>query len=462
MDANATTPLLPEVMEAMRPYWMEHFGNASSIHLHGQQARTGVDQARDTMAEFFNCHPAEVVFNSGGTEGDNTALFGLLHPGDHCITTSIEHSAILQAANRMALRGVETTFVAPQPSGLIDPMDILRAIRPQTRLISVMLANNETGVLQPVEEIGKIANDTGVFFHIDAVQGAGKVKFDVRRIGCHLLSISAHKMHGPKGIGAMFVRRGTPVEPLLVGGSHERRQRAGTENVAGIVGLGKAAELAMHSLQDGTIDRLAALRDRLEAGVLALPGTGVNGANVLGGNISGAPGPASGTGECDNPLPRTAYNGAALLNGVSPLSAPEGQRENSPGQAQRSPGRDASTDLAPRGGAAKRSDHSDSCVPRTANTTNIWFDHLEGEALVIALDLKGVAVSGGSACHSGATEPSHVLMAMGLNKTRARASLRFSLLKTATDADVDHVLQVVPQAVERLRALSPVAAGTLG
>jgi cysteine desulfurase len=385
MDANATTPLLPEVMEAMRPYWMEHFGNASSIHLHGQHARTGVDRARETMAEFFNCHAAEVVFNSGGTEGDNTALFGLLHPGDHFITTSIEHSAILEAARRLAHRGVETTFVAPLPSGLIDPMDIMRAIRPQTRLISVMLANNETGVLQPVEKIGKIAADTGVFFHIDGVQGAGKVNLDVRRIGCHLLSISAHKMHGPKGVGAMFVRRGTPIESLLVGGSHERRQRAGTENVAGIVGLGKAAELAMHSLADGTMERLAAMRNRLEAEILRLPGTGVNGAD-----------------ESGNP------------------------------------------------------------VLRAANTSNIWFDQLEGEALVIALDLKGVAVSGGSACHSGATEPSHVLMAMGLDKTRARASLRFSLMKTATDADVDRVLQVVPEAVEHLRALSPVATGTLG
>jgi cysteine desulfurase len=400
MDANATTPLLPEVMEAMRPYWMEHFGNASSIHLDGQQAHTAVDRARSVMAEFFNCHDAEVVFNSGGTEGDNTAIFGLLHPGDHFITTSIEHSAILQAANRMAQHGVETTFVAPQPSGLIDPTDILRAIRPETRLISMMLANNETGVLQPVEEVGKIAADTGVFFHIDAVQGAGKVKFDVRRFGCHLLSISAHKMHGPKGIGAMFVRRGTPIESLLVGGSHERRQRAGTENVPGIVGLAKAAELAMHSLEDGTISRLAKLRDRLEAGVLELPGTGVNGAYLP--LTPGAPGPAFGTWDSTNP------------------------------------------------------------VPRVANTTNIWFDNLEGEALVIALDLKGVAVSGGSACHSGATEPSHVLMAMGLDKTRARASLRLSLLKTATEADVDYVLKVVPEAVEHLRAISPVATGTLG
>jgi len=385
MDANATTPLLPEVMEAMRPYWMERFGNPSSIHLDGQQARAAVDRARATLAEFFNCHDAEVVFNSGGTEGDNTAIFGLLRPGDHFITTSIEHSAILRAADRVAQSGVEVTFEAPTASGLIDPAEIQRALRPETRLVSVMLANNETGVLQPVEEIGKIAKAAGVFFHIDAVQGAGKVPFDVRRFGCHLCSISAHKMHGPKGVGALFVRRGTPLEPLLVGGTHERRQRAGTENVPGIVGLGKAAEMAMRSLEDGIMERVARLRDRLEAGILELAGTGVNG----------------------------GWDG-------------------------------------------------DKAVPRAANTTNIWFDNLEGEALVIALDLKGIAVSGGSACHSGATEPSHVLMAMGLDKTRARASLRFSLLKTATDADVDDVLKVVPEAVEHLRAISPVAAGTAG
>jgi cysteine desulfurase len=380
MDANATTPLLPEVMEAMRPYWMEHFGNASSIHQQGQTARTAVDRARETLAEFFNCREAEVVFNSGGTEGDNTAIFGVLRPGDHFITTSIEHSAVLRGADRVAECGVEVTLVAPLANGLIDPEEIRRAMRPETRLISVMLANNETGVVQPVEAIGKIAAEAQVLFHIDAVQGAGKVALDVRRFGCHLLSISAHKMHGPKGAGALYVRRGTPVEPLLVGGSHERRLRAGTENVPGIVGLGKAVELAMACVEDGTLERIAALRDRLEAGVLAIPGTGVNGA----------------------------------------------------------------------GG------------PRTANTTNIRFEQVEGEALVIALDLKGVAVSGGSACHSGSTEPSHVLMAMGLDKNAARASLRFSLLRTATDADVDHVLRVVPQAVDHLRALSPVAAGTAG
>jgi cysteine desulfurase len=385
MDANATTPLLPEVVEAMRPYWTEHFGNASSIHMHGQAAHRAVNHARETLATLFNCRESEVVFNSGGTEGDNTAIFGLLRPGDHLITTSIEHSAVLQAAERVAKLGVDVTFVAPRASGLIDPADIVSALTPRTRLISVMLANNETGVVQPVEQIGKIAADAGAFFHIDGVQGAGKLPIDVKRFGCHLLSISAHKMHGPKGVGAMYVRRGTPVESLLVGGSHERRRRAGTENVPGIVGLGKAAELAMESLEDGTIEQLAALRDRLEAGILALPGTRVNG----------------------------GWN------------------------------------------ANQR-------VPRTANTTNITFEQVEGEAMVIALDLKGVAVSGGSACSSGSTEPSHVLMAMGLDKNAARASLRFSLMKTATDADVDFALQIVPQAVERLRALSPVVAGTLG
>ncbi len=385
MDANATTPLLPEVFEAMRPYWMEQFGNASSIHLDGQKAHKAMNEARETLARFFNCRAAEVVFNSGGTEGDNTAIFGLLRPGDHFVTTQIEHSAVLQAAQRVAERGVEVTFVAPRRSGLIDAEEIRRALRPETRLISVMLANNETGVIQPVEEMGRIAAEAGVFFHIDAVQGAGKMELDVQRFGCHLLSISAHKIYGPKGVGALYVRRGTPVKPLMVGGSHERRRRAGTENVPGIVGLGKAAEMAMQGLQDETLHRVARLRDRLEAGITELSGTEVNGG---------------------------------------------GER--------------------------------DVRVPRTANTTNIWFDQVEGEALVIALDLKGVAVSGGSACHSGSTEPSHVLMAMGLSKSRARASLRFSLLKTATEADVDHALRVLPEAVTHLRALSPVAAGTAG
>ena len=377
LDANATTPLAPEVLEAMRPYLVEDFGNASSIHMEGQRARKAVEQARETLAGFFHCREAEVVFNSGGTEGDNTAIFGLVREGDHLITTAIEHSAVLRAAERVAERGAEVTFVAPRADGLIDPEEIQRALRPTTRLISVMLSNNETGVVQPVEELGKIAAGAGAYFHIDAVQGAGKVEFDVRRFGCHLCCVSAHKMHGPKGVGAMYVRRGTPLEPLIVGGSHERRQRAGTQNVPGIVGMGKAVELAMERLADGTMQRVAALRDRLEAAILEIPGTSVNGDRA----------------------------------------------------------------------------------PRVANTTNIRFEQVEGEALVIALDLKGVAVSGGSACHSGSTEPSHVLMAMGLDKHAARASLRFSLLRTATTEDVDHVLRVAPQAVEHLRALAPAQQG---
>ena len=379
-DANATTPLLNEVVEAMRPYWTEHFGNASSIHMYGQQARKAVEQARAVLAVFFNCHDAEVIFNSGGTEGDNTALFGLLHPGDHFITTSIEHSAIVAAAHKLEPNNITTTYIDPKPNGLIDPTDILRAIKPNTRLISIMHANNETGVIQPVAAIGKLAAETGIWFHIDGVQAAGKVPIDVKAIGCHVYSISAHKMHGPKGTGAIFVKSGTPLESLLVGGSHERRRRAGTENVAGIVGLAKAAELAMISLADGKIERLAGLRDHLEAGLLKLPGTGVNGAGA----------------------------------------------------------------------------------PRAANTTNIWFDDVEAEALVIALDLKGIAVSGGSACHSGKTEPSHVLMAMGMDATRARSSLRFSLMKTATAEDVEYALSVIPACVEHLRALSPASAGTRG
>ena len=383
MDANATTPLLPEVLEAMRPYWLEEFGNASSIHLPGQRARRAVENARETLAEFFGCHAAEVVFNSGGTEGDNTALFGMMRPGDHLITTAIEHSAILNAAQRLEKFGMEVTYLAPRPGGLIDPEAVRAALRPNTRLVSVMLANNETGVIQPVAEIGHLVRSTGAFFHIDAVQGAGKLPLNVKESGCHLLTISAHKMHGPKGVGAMFVRRGTPLEPLLVGGTHEKRRRAGTENVAGIVGMARAAELAMEHFEDGSLERVAALRDRLEAGILQIAETGVNGA-------------------WDEGRP----------------------------------------------------------VPRVANTSNLWFDRLESEALVIALDLKGIAVSGGSACASGATQPSHVLMAMGLSKARARASLRLSLLSSVTDAEVDRGLEVLPQAVESLRAISPAEAGT--
>jgi len=374
MDANATTPLLPEVLDAMRPWFIESFGNASSIHIHGQHARAAVEQARENVAAMLNCRPSEIVFTSGGTESDNMALFGLLQPGDHLITSSIEHHAVLHAAEKLSERGIEVTFLPVSADGVVDPFDVYRALKPRTKVISVMMANNETGVIQPVAEIGKIAAEAEVYFHTDAVQAAGKLPIDVKAIGCKLLSISGHKMHAPQGTGILYVRKGTHLEPLFFGGSHERQRRAGTENVAGIVGLGKAAEVAIRELKSGAIERVAALRDRLEQGIL--------------GNVD----------ECG-------------VNGV--------------GQA------------------------------RVANTTNFYFDHLEGEALVIALDLKGLAVSGGSACASGATEPSHVLTAMGLAPARARASLRFSLTKQSTDADVDFALEVVPKAVARLRELSP-------
>ncbi len=381
MDANATTPLLPEVLDAMRPWLLESFGNASSIHQHGQQARAAVEHARESVAGLLNCRESEIVFTSGGTESDNMALFGMVKPGDHIITSSIEHHAVLHAAERLRERGIDVTFLPVSSEGQVDPDDVRRELRPNTTLVSVMMANNETGVIQPLEEIGRIAQEADVWFHSDAVQAAGKLPIDVKTIGCDLLSISGHKMHAPQGTGVLHVRRGTRIEPLFFGGAHERQRRAGTENVAGIVGLGRAAELAAYALQDGVMDRVAALRDRLEQGILAR------------------------VEDC-------------AVNGVK--------------------------------------------APRVPNTTNLQFDNLEGEALVIALDLKGLAVSGGSACMSGATEPSHVLTAMGLVSTSARASLRFSLTKLNTEDEIDAALELVPAAVSRLRELAPVNAGTLG
>src|ERR1700733_13156744 len=273
MDANATTPLLPEVLEAMRPFLLEQFGNASSIHQEGQQARSAVEHARGSVARMLGCRPAEIVFTSGGTESDNLAVFGSVRPGDHVITSTIEHPAVLQAVHRLGERGCEVTLVPVDGRGVVNPADVHRALRPNTRLISVMMANNETGVVQPVEEIGRIAAEAEVRFHVDAVQAAGKIPINVDSIGCQLLSISGHKMHGPQGTGALFVRRGTRLEPLSAGGAHERQRRAGTENVAGIVGLGKAAECATDT---GTAERVRALRDRLETGLLP-HASGING-----------------------------------------------------------------------------------------------------------------------------------------------------------------------------------------
>src|SRR5271167_987321 len=268
LDNNATSPLLPEIFAAMQPYFVEKFGNASSIHQQGQQARAAVEQAREHVADLVNCRPAEIVFTSGGTEGDNLALFGLVKPGDHVITSAVEHHAVLNACKRLEQIGCEVTYLPVDGCALVDPDDVRRAIRPGTELISVILANNETGVLQAVSEIGKIAAEADVYFHTDAVQAAGKVPVDVKEIGCDLLTLTAHKMHGPQGAGALYVRKGTLLQPMLYGGRHERSRRAGTENLAGIVGLGKSAEIARLGFTDGSVERMAALRDRLEKAIL--------------------------------------------------------------------------------------------------------------------------------------------------------------------------------------------------
>jgi cysteine desulfurase len=384
MDANATTPLLPEVFEAMRPFWMEHYGNASSIHQHGQHARGAVEQARSSVARFLHCLNSEIVFTSGGTESDNLALFGVLSPESthgepaHLITTTIEHHAVLHAAEALEKTGVEVTFLPCTPQGLIEPAALQAAIRPNTKLVSIMYANNETGVIQPIPELAAIAHAAGALFHTDAVQASAKLPLDLSVEGplkhVDLLTLSGHKIYAPKGIGVLFVRKNVRLAPMLHGGTHERQRRAGTENVACIVGLGKAAELAAAWLATEGPAQLTALRDRFEQGILSqIDDTGVNGADA----------------------------------------------------------------------------------PRVSNTSNLYFNHLEAEALVIALDLKGLSVSGGSACQSGAAEPSHVLTAMGLTPARARASIRFSLSRLTTEEEVDEALKIIPAAVARLRELSP-------
>jgi cysteine desulfurase len=326
------------------------------------------------VASLLGCRPSEIVFTSGGTEGDNLAIAGLTSAGDHVITSSIEHHAVLNASKHLEEDGCEVTYVPVDCRGLVDPGDVRRALRPKTTLVSIMMANNETGVLQPVEEIGKIVAEADVYFHTDAVQAAGKVPIDVSRIGCDVLSISAHKMHAPQGVGALYVRKGTRIQPLFYGGRHERSRRAGTENVPGIVALGKAAELAMKGFESGDDKKMSALRDRLQQGILTqVEEAGVNGHDA----------------------------------------------------------------------------------PRVPNTSNIYFDHIEGESMVISLDLKGLAVSTGAACSSGAIEPSHVLIAMGLRHDQARGSIRFSLGKQNTEEEIEIALALVPETVARLRELSP-------
>jgi cysteine desulfurase len=374
LDNNATTPLLPEVFEAMRPYFGERFGNASSIHHHGQHTRAAIEDARGSVAELLGCHPSEIVFTSGGTEADNLAITGLVNVGDHVITSAIEHHAVLLTCRHLEETGVEVTILPVDGRSQVDPDDVRRALRPNTKLISIMMANNETGVLQPVEEIGKIAAEAGVNFHTDAVQAVGKLAVDVKKIGCHALSISGHKLHAPQGVGALYVKKGTKIQPLFYGGSHERWRRAGTENVAGIVGLGKAAQLAQAAFVLGDDKKIAGMRDRLQQGILA---------------------------QVED----------AVVNGDG--------------------------------------------APRVPNTANIRFEHIDGESMLIALDLKGLAVSTGAACASGAIEGSHVMLAMGLRPDQVRSSIRMSLGRQTTAEDIDVALALVTETVARLRELSP-------
>jgi cysteine desulfurase len=379
LDYNATTPVDPAVLEAMLPFFSGEFGNAASIHTTGQKARSAVETAREQVAALINAHPQEIIFTSGGTESDNHAIFGMFSPTNYAnanlISTVIEHEAVLNTCQALAARGVTVAYLAANQGGQIDPQhlrDLLHDL-PDTNLISVMHANNELGTIEPLEEIGRIAAEGDVYFHTDAVQSAGKIPIDVNALHVDLLSLSAHKIHGPKGVGALYIRSGTPVGQFLFGGHHQRGFRPGTENVAGIVGFGKAAEIAMTSLEhDAT--RVSALRDDLERGLLQR-------------------------------IPQSRVNAAT--------------------------------------------------APRTPNTTNILFPGVDGEALLITLDLKGLSCSTGAACSSGAVEPSHVLTAIGLTPSEARSSLRFSLGRHTTRQEIDDALLTIPQAVEQLREISP-------
>jgi len=375
LDNSATTRVDELVLEAMLPCFRENFGNASSVHIFGQEARAVVEDARRSVAELLGADTREIVFTSGGTESDNAALWGVFRsayrPGNHIVTTKIEHPAVLATCKALESAGAEVTYLPVNASGRVDPGAIEAAIREDTILISVMHANNETGVIQPIEEIAAIAKQRGVLLHTDAVQSAGKIPVSVRDLGVGLLSLSAHKIHGPKGVGALYIRKGTKTVPFMTGGSHERKRRAGTENVPAIAGFGVAARLALER-QPEMQTRVGALRDRLESRIMS--------------RIQGA-----------------------RINGHA---------------------------------------------PRLPNISNFSFENLEGEAAVIALDLEGVAVSTGSACSSGALDPSHVLTAMGLRPEVVQASLRFSLCYHNTDEEVERAIQILESVVQRLRKLS--------
>jgi cysteine desulfurase len=377
MDYAATTPADPAVVKAMLPYFTESFGNPSSLYSYGQENKAALDRSRETVARAIGAQPDEIIFTSGGTEADNTALVGVaranMKKGNHIITTTVEHHAILETCEFLKKSGVETTVVPVDDFGLVSPDDIKKAITPKTVLISVMHANNEVGSIQPIEEIGRIAKAAGVYFHTDAVQTVGHIPVNVDDLGVDLLSLSAHKLYGPKGVGLLYVRRGTRLEPFIHGGAQEKGRRAGTENVAGIVGLAKAVELAMPELESER-ERITGLRDKLIKGL-------------------------------SDKIELVQLNG-----------------------------------------------HS---VKRLPNNVNVSVEYVEGESMLLNLDLEDICVSTGSACSSTSAEPSHVLRALRIDPAKAHCSLRFTLGKWTTEAEVERVLTVMPEIVTRLRAMSP-------
>ena len=377
LDYAATTPMHPEVVKAMLPYFTDVFGNPSSIHSYGQEAKGAIEEARVKVADLIGARGEEIIFTSGGTEADNFALKGVAFAneskGNHIITSPIEHHAGIETCKFLERRGFLVTYLPVDEHGLVDAGDVKKAITDKTILISVMQASNEMGTIEPIAEIGRIAKEAGIYFHTDAVQAVGHIPVDVNELEVDLLSMSAHKLYGPKGVGALYIRKGTKLVPFMHGGDQERRRRASTENVPGIVGLGKATELAQQEMGEEA-ERLTYLRDRLIKGLL---------------------------GRIDH----TRLNGHPLK--------------------------------------------------RLPNNVNVSVDYVEGESMLLNLDLEGICASTGSACSSSSLEPSHVLLALGLSPEQAHGSLRFSLGKWTSEEEIERVLEVLPRVVAKLRAMSP-------
>jgi cysteine desulfurase len=377
LDHAATTYTSKEVLNEMLPFFTEYFGNPSSVHQFGREVKKSIDVARDRVAKAIGALPEEIYFTAGGSEADNLAIKGVAYAnknkGNHIITTKIEHPAVIETCEQLAKEGFEITFLDVDHYGLVNPEDVRKAIKDNTILISVMYANNEIGTIQPITEIAKIANEKKVYFHTDAVQAIGSVRINVQEQKIDMLSMAGHKFYGPKGIGALYVRKGVKLVSIIHGGSQERKRRAGTENVPGIVGMGKAIEIA-HQKLDENNSRITMLRDKLINEIMAK-------------------------------VPHTRLNG-----------------------------------------------HPENRLP---NNTSFCFEFIEGESLLLNLDIKGIAGSSGSACSSGSLEPSHVLLAIGLSHEIAHGSLRLSLGEVNTEEDIDYVLQVLPEIVDRLRQMSP-------